>query len=319
MKVGFLVNDFKTIKPSQTTAEFMQKAGELGNDVFVFPVAGVSVDEDGQISCLARQSTVKETVSSSLEHLSASNEVRLQVCDFDRVLIRTNPGRFEWPQVHDDVLAMLATVEDKVPVINSPLGLRVTSTKFFLTQLPDWTRPRTIVTSDPKQLEAFVASEDQAAVLKPVRGTRGEGVFKVTSADPNLKAIIETLRQSGMIMAQSFVPDAVNGDTRVVVLDGEPLTIDGATLAINRLPTGSDFRSNIHVGGRAQPGVLTDGMRRVVAACAPLLKENGIRLAGFDFLGDVVCEINVYSTGGFGDGEKFFNRHFTAHVLDRLL
>jgi glutathione synthase/RimK-type ligase-like ATP-grasp enzyme len=60
-------------------------------------------------------------------------------------------------------------------------------------------------------------------------------------------------------------------------------------------------------------------MRRVIEACSPLLEAQGIRLSGFDFLGDVVCEINVYSTGGFRDAETFFGQPFSQYALEQLL
>ena len=49
-------------------------------------------------------------------------------------------------------------------------------------------------------------------------------------------------------MAQRFLAEVARGDKRILLLEGEPL---GALL---RVPSESELRANLHVGGRAERG-----------------------------------------------------------------
>ena len=56
---------------------------------------------------------------------------------------------------------------------------------------------------------------------------------------------------------QRYLPDVRKGDKRIILVDGE---VAGA---INRVPSTSDHRSNMHVGGRAEPTELTARDREI--------------------------------------------------------
>ena len=121
-----------------------------------------------------------------------------------------------------------------------------------------------------------------------------------------------------MVTAQEYVPGADEGDTRVLVAGGEVLRLQGEAAAIRRVPGRDDFRSTVHAGGRPVPGELSPAMARVVEAVGPILMRDGLFLAGLDFIGDVLCEVNVNSAGGLFDLERFTGLRFTRH-LARLL
>ena len=59
------------------------------------------------------------------------------------------------------------------------------------------------------------------------------------------------------LIAQEFLPDVKNGDKRIILVDGEPVG------AINRVPLAGETRSNMHVGGQAQPVKLTERDREI--------------------------------------------------------
>lgn len=320
MHVGLLINEFHTLEPSQTTAMMAQVLAAQGHDVAIFGVADIGVDEDGEPVAATRLAESANSVADVIHAARVAPRTRLRLSALDRVLIRTNPARDARGWAHESALQLLARVASSgTPVINDPNGLRDAGSKLFLAELPHWTTPRTVVSVDRDVLTDFVRSADGPTVLKPIKGTRGADVFKVEADSPNLNVILDVLCRQGLVMAQAFVPEAVHGDTRVVVVDGQVLEIDGAALAIHRIPGASEFRSNIHAGGRAEPGTVTPEMRRVVDAVGPILMAKGIRLAGLDFLGALLCEVNVFSTGGFQDGELFFDRPFLTHTLTTLL
>ena len=58
------------------------------------------------------------------------------------------------------------------------------------------------------------------------------------------------------------------------------------------------MRSNLRVGGRAEPLVLTDRDREICARLKPVLQEKGLMFVGIDVIGDYLTEINVTSPTG---------------------
>ncbi len=319
-RVGILVNDLAGLNPQQATAMLAHALTGMVREVAVFGVGDLGVDSRGQARAWVRRADPSaHNEIQQINALKAAERVEVDL-DYDIVLIRTNPARDTRSWAHEGALQVLSDLRDAgVRVINDPDGLRRTGSKIFLGQLPEWTRPRMLVSADETSLEEFVRASDGPCVLKPVAGTRGSSVFKVSRDDPNLHVILDVVLRNGFVIAQAFVPQAVGGDTRVVVLDGKVLEINGVALAINRVPRATDFRSNIAVGGLQVPGRVTDGMRAVVAAVGPILVRHGVRLGGLDFLGDYVCEVNVFSTGGFVAASRFFNQPFTRHTLEVFL
>ena len=148
----------------------------------------------------------------------------------------------------------LAEMEERgVFVANRPASLRRSMSKLMLSRLPNNVLPHTLVTRDLATVERFLADAPGDVVLKPLSGTRGQDVFRMDARRPiNLQQIFDVLTRDGYLIAQHFVPEAVDGDIRMVLLDGRPLELDGRVAAVRRVPPGKDFRSNIAVGGAAR-------------------------------------------------------------------
>src|SRR5438067_9012060 len=107
--------------------------------------------------------------------------------------------------------------------------------------------PPKTVTRSTERLRAFQAEQGGAIVVKPVDGFGGLGIFVVRDGDPNASSILETSTGAGTrwTLAQRYLPEAVQGDKRIVLVDGEPV---GAVL---RVPATAQARGNLHVGGQA--------------------------------------------------------------------
>ena len=110
-------------------------------------------------------------------------------------------------------------------------------------------------------------------------------------------------------MIQEFLPDVVNGDKRVLILDGKILG------AINRIPRGDDFRSKIHVGGSVEPYRLTEPERAMIADITPRLKADGLFFVGLDVIGGKLTEVNVTSPTGIQQLSRHENRDVAADVI----
>src|SRR5690606_8582698 len=89
--------------------------------------------------------------------------------------------------------------------------------------------------------------------------------------------------------------------------------------AIARRPGPDDFRSNLHQGGAAHPAALTPSLERIAGALGPRLRQDGLWLTGVDVIGELVVELNVFSTGGLRDAERFTGRDFSSAIVSALV
>ena len=107
--------------------------------------------------------------------------------------------------------------------------------------------------------------------------------------------------------------DAVaQGDKRIILVDGE---IAGA---INRVPVKGEARSNMHVGGKAEPTAITPREREICARLAPVLRERGLLFTGIDVIDGWLTEINVTSPTGIQELERFDGINAAAMIWDAV-
>ncbi|NJM96666.1 MAG: glutathione synthase [Phormidesmis sp. RL_2_1] len=327
MQITFLVNDAEDIQPTQTTAMLISAAVNQGHEVAVTGICDLAGQPDGQPWAHIRwlpEKLAKSTESADLlsltQQIAQTAPVAAPLTKSDWLFIRTNPARGDRAAAHHLALNLARLCQAQgVQVINQPDGLIRAATKLYLLDLPDFTRPKTLVSQSRADIIAFIQALNAPAVLKPIQGTRGNDVFFIHSAqDSNLNQIIDVILRQGPVMAQRCIPGAAAGDTRVVVFNGQVLEINGKLAAIQRVPQAGDFRSNIHAGGSAQPGQVTADMTKVVAAIGPKLLSDGLFLVGLDFIGAQLVEINVFSTGGLRDADRFTGERFAEAIISRM-
>lgn len=321
MHVAVLVNDPEALVATQTTTRLIQKAAARDYTVDVVGVDGLSSTASGQVQGRGKRVPAPPPACEALvETLRTAEAHVVDLSAADVLLMRTNPARDARRWAHEAALSLAGLLETQgVLVLNRPEGLLRARDKLYLLRLPASARPPTLVSRDTDAIRAFLRDLDGPAVLKPLRGTRGTDVFFVEAPDDrNLHQMIEVLTRHGMAMVQAYLPEADAGDTRVVVMDGEILEVGGHAAAVRRVPAGGDFRSNLHAGGTARPGQVTPAMRAVVEAIGPVLRADGLFLAGLDFIGDRIIEVNAFSTGGLHHAEHFAGVDFGAAVFDAI-
>jgi glutathione synthase len=112
-------------------------------------------------------------------------------------------------------------------------------------------------------------------------------------------------------MVQPFLPEVAQGDKRIVLVDGE---VAGA---INRIPGEGEFRSNLAMGGSAQPTELTERELEICAVLGPDLKRLGLTFVGIDVIGGKwLTEINVTSPTGIVAIDRFNGTDTAAMIWD---
>lgn len=216
-------------------------------------------------------------------------EASLQpLADLDILLMRKDPP---FDQAFLTSTWMLEAAEQEgVLVVNKPQSLRDCNEKLFAQQFPHCCPP-TLVTSQTASVRAFHA-EHQDIILKPLDGMGGMGVFRVKEDGLNLGAIIEQLTEMGQrqIMVQKYLPEISQGDTRILLIDGEPVPF-----GLARIPLAGETRGNLAAGGSGVARELTARDYWLVEQVAPTLKEKGLIFVGLDVIGDYLTEINVTS------------------------
>jgi glutathione synthase len=264
-----------------TSLALMIEAQNRGHETWWFTPNDVFFDT-GVVKARARRASVSLNETKHYEN----HETAIRALDdFDVILIRQDPP-FDMGYVSNTYFLELT----KARVLNPPRGVRNISEKMSIMYFPELT-PKTWVGRDLDALTDFAKRFDQV-VLKVLYLMGGDGVIKLKSSDPDFRARAGKFMDAAgrePILAQEFMPAVSGGDKRLFVLDGEPFG------AIRRMPQGGDFRAILHAGGIAEPAEVDDNDRRIAAAVAPLLKQEGILFAGLDVIAGKLIEINVTS------------------------
>ncbi len=286
MRFLFVMDPFGGMLPDKDTSfAFMRAALGRGHEVLHCGPEQLFT-EGPRVGALARHLKV----SDSAPHVSAGEPRREALADLDAVFIRKDPP-FDSAYLH--MTQMLDLVKEHTLVLNDPAALRDANEKLYALRFTQF-MPPTLVSADEGQLTEFVSKVGGRAVIKPLDGAGGSGVAMLGENDLNLRPLIGLLTAEGRrpAMVQEFQPSVVEGDKRVLLLDGEVLG------TIRRVPRAGDIRANIHVGGRVQAAELTPAESDMVAELGQHLRAVGLWFVGLDLINGKLIEINVTSPTG---------------------
>jgi glutathione synthase len=288
MKLLFMIDPLAGLKPyKDTSVAMMRAAATRGHAVFAAETRQLHVANGiAHTTCAA----LEVRTDDDWYRITQTNVYALK--DFDTVVMRTDP-----PVDTDYLLAthLLGIAEaDGARVLNRPAALRDFNEKLAILNFPQFVAP-TLVSADAADIGRFLA-EHHDIIVKPLTEMGGAGIFRLTLADPNRNAILETLTQHGRraIMAQRYLPEIRDGDKRILLIDGAVVP-----WALARIPLAGETRGNLAAGGTARAQVLSARDREIADTIAPWAKAHGIFLAGLDVIGDCLTEINVTSPTGF--------------------
>ncbi|HHU10105.1 MAG TPA: glutathione synthase [Intrasporangiaceae bacterium] len=325
MKIGFVVNDVETEEPIYTTTRLAMTATNLDHEVWLMGMGDFGYEPDGSLHARGRGAGGKSyrSLERYLEDVQRpETESTVALDEFDVVMLRSDPA----DDAHDSSWANNAGVAfgelmaaAGVLVVNHPASLATALSKAYFQQFPEAVRPRTLISREEKRIAKFVKELGGKAVLKPLQGSGGSGVFMVNSKEsPNLSQIIEAIARDGYVVVQEYLPEAKEGDVRMFVMNGQPLIVDGAHAAFRRRSTSKDIRSNMSAGGKAEKVTVTDEMLALVEAVRPKLVADGMFLVGLDIVGDKLMEVNVFSPGGLGSCQQLYDVDFAPAIIADL-
>ncbi|MFT7245975.1 MAG: glutathione synthase [Candidatus Azotimanducaceae bacterium] len=281
--LGVVMDLLETINPKKdSTVAMMEAAQKRGWQLRVMYQSDLHVS-DGQV--YAKQRVV--SVSPSEQNwFKIEAELHGPIKDLDAVLMRKDPP-FDMEYIYTTYMLEMAETAG-TPVLNRPGSIRDCNEKLFALQFPQCCPPH-LVSRDADQLKAFHA-EHRDVILKPLDGMGGASIFRLKADDPNLSVTIETLTDHGnrQTMAQRFIPEIVNGDTRILLINGEPVDY-----GLARIPAKGETRGNLAAGGSGVARPLNDRDRWICEQIKPELKRRGLYFVGIDVIGDYLTEINV--------------------------
>ncbi len=286
-----------------STFALLLEAQSRGHELFYYTPQNLSLN--GTV-LHARGQTLR-VADKAGDHYQVSNARVEDLSTWDVVLLRQDPP-FDMAYITSTHL--LERIHPKTLVVNNPAEVRNAPEKIWVLEFPDL-MPPTLVTRQLADVEAFRRQYDDI-ILKPLFGNGGAAVFRLQPGDTNLGSLVELFQTvfREPFMVQQYRPEVRAGDKRIILVDGE---ISGA---INRVPSDTETRSNLHVGGTAAKTVLTKREHEICERLAPELKRRGLIFTGIDVIGDYLTEINVTSPTGIRQIRAFGGADIAAEIWD---
>ena len=293
MKIAFQMDPIEYVDiNADSTFRLAEEAQNRGHDLYVYTPNDLTFNR-GKVAAKVRSISLKRKIG---DHVSFGAVELLDLSEFGVIWLRQDPP-FDMGYITNTHL--LDLVAKETLILNNPFRVRNLPEKLLVLEFPDLI-PDTVISRDLDEIKEF-KREFKDIIVKPLYGNGGAGIFRLKEDDKNLTSLHELFSKmsSEPLIAQAFLPDVRNGDKRIILVDGSPVG------AINRIPKPGEIRSNMHVGGKAEPAKLSQRDREICSAIGPTLKSKGQVFVGIDIIGDYLTEINVTSPTGIQELERF--------------
>ena len=296
LQIVFVIDPIEKLNPTHdTSVALMESAQQRGHRVLLTTMSRLGVSRGRAVATCTPVRLEPAQLRDGHWHASrdwftTEAPERRVLDDADAVFVRTDPPV--------DAAYMRATyVLDLVDhrhtlMVNAPAGLRHANEHMFTLQFPEL-GPDTLVSADISEIVDATGAWG-TAVVKPTEGMAGRGIMLLRPDDPNLRSILEaaTTRGRDQVVVQRYLPQAEQGDRRVIVVDGTPVG------AVRRIATGGEFRCNMAAGARVVADTVTPRDKEICARISEKLADLGLVFVGIDVIGDCLTEINVTSPTG---------------------
>ena len=318
-KIAFLMDPIETVSVKKdSTLAMIAAAQQRGLEIFYLQQDGLVLSA-GVVTALTRALRLREDFCTTLDPKTAGDdwyalgdEQAVALAEMDIVMMRKDPP-FDMEYIYTTYLLERAEAEG-VMVVNRPSALRDCNEKLFATLFPQCC-PELIVSRRIDQLKAF-HKQHANVVFKKLDGMGGASIFRVMEQDPNLSVVLETLTNSGreQIMGQVYLPEIVDGDKRILLINGEPVPY-----ALARIPSAGETRGNLAAGGRGEGRPLADRDQWIAQQIGPELKRRGLMFVGIDVIGDYLTEINVTCPTCIRELNEQFDLDIAGDLIDTCL
>lgn len=308
IELGIVIDPLQTLNTKKdSTIAMVKSAWDKGWDVKVFTNMDMFVK-----SGKAYAHTTLLLPPTSPDEWCAASPLECKALDeFHCIIMRKDPP-FNVNYIYTTYMLDLPK-KSGTYVSNHPQSLRDCNEKFFITEFPKLTPP-TLVSASKATIKDF-SSDVGKVVIKPLHGMGGESIFSTSAVDENFSVIYETVSHNGStpIMVQQYIPDVVNGDRRLLCIDGEPIDY-----ALARVPQQNELRGNLAAGGTGKALKITDRERQICKTIGGRLRSLGLDFVGLDIIGGLLTEINVTSPTGIRELDDQTGSNIAREYLDFL-
>lgn len=309
MNILFIIDPLETLHlEKDTTFVIMAEATRRGHNVYTCHADELGIETTASSKsayALARKTKIFGEPDYKWE-LEKTEKVELDTMQV--IFMRKDPP---FNQAYLTATYVLSFVDSKKSfVVNHPTALREYNEKLLALHFNKYA-PQTLLTSQKKLIAEFV-TEHKKAIIKPLYEFGGRGICILNNDDPNLYSIIELVTQSETqsVLIQQYLPEAREGDIRVVVLNGK---IIGSG---NRISKGLEHRNNLASGGIMEKISLSEAQLKMCEEVAEALPALGIYFAGLDVIGNYITEVNITSPTGVASINHIEGTHLETQILD---
>ena len=308
VKLGIIMDPINTIKISKDSSfQMLLEAKARGYDIHYMEVSDLYL-RDGRTFARMRSLDVERNDQGWFRFLKDQDA---PLDSLDVILMRKDPP-FNQEYVYVTYLLERAEALGAL-VVNKPQSLRDANEKLFTAWFQDFCAP-TLVTRDAQRIRSFLLEQGEV-VLKPLDGMGGASIFRVAQKDPNLSVILETMTEHNQrfVMAQRYLPEIIDGDKRILIVNGVPVPY-----ALARIPQAGESRGNLAAGGRAEGRPLTRRDFEIAEAIGPELRRRGLIFVGLDVIGGSLTEINVTSPTCIQELDRQFGLNIASDLFDAI-
>jgi len=306
-KFLFVMDPPETLNPkTETSLLLMQELIERRHLVYWLQQEDIALYQNQP---MGRVSRVTGT-----EPLQRSHAAWENLNTYDALVVRKDPP---FDTGYLQLTLILDHIDGSVAQFNEARALRDFNEKMLPLRWPGFTPP-TLVSMNLEHIAAF-ARDHGSIVLKPMNDCSGRGITKIMfDEDGSFRAgIASALRDAygrpRFLLAQKYLTEVSQGDKRVYLVNGEPYGL------VNRVPGEDGFLANIHQGATCEAAALSARETLIIDAIAPFLRDHGIFLAGADFIGGYLTELNITSPSALRQINEVSGEMVHRRVVDAML
>lgn len=306
LKLGIVMDAIESIKPYKDSSfAMLLEAQRRGYEIYYMQLHDLYMDQDISYADCDRLRVTDDR--HDYFQLSPCEPQRL--ADLDIILMRKDPP-FNLEYIYATYLLEQAEEQGTV-VVNRPQSLRDCNEKLFIREFPQCCTPMRVARKPARLIEFLKQHQD--IIIKPLDGMGGRSIFRIRTGDPNTNAIVESVTDHGtrQVMVQKFIPEIINGDKRILLINGEPVPF-----ALARIPAEGENRGNLAVGASSRGQPLTERERWICSQLSPRLREKGLLFVGIDVIGDYLTEINITSPTCIRELDNEFQLNISADLFE---
>ena len=303
-KIAIQMDDIKTIDYDYDSSFMIGLEGQKRNyELFVYHPNDLFLDS----GIVKANGFYIELIDQDKDYFKfISDKIEIELAEFSFIFLRQDPP-FNMHYITSTYL--LDCLPKNTIVINNPTSVRNCAEKILPFKFKEF-MPPTLISQKVDDINIFL-NIHKDIITKPLYGNGGEG--KHRSKEGHLEGLDADKQYFEMpIMAQKYIPEIINGDRRIIFIDGDYVG------SVARIPSKGSIKANFHAGGVAKKTELVYRDKEIVETIGKELKELDLFFVGIDIIGNYLTEINVTSPTGIKQINKLNNVKLEQVFWDKL-